>query len=168
VAAAGLIGAAGVHLPLSDYGRNIDLAAAQALNALDADSFVLFTAGLSALVLAGSLIALRSHLLSPCLGCAWIIVAIALFTSVGFFGSCTDGPWIIATSIILYLRAQPSGMSRTGTTVRATPLAPAGRGSTGGGDGGRHVIAHRPRAPAGYGARGAPALSGQGTAPPLP
>lgn len=38
VAAAGFIGAAGVRLALSDYARNIDLAAARALNALDADS----------------------------------------------------------------------------------------------------------------------------------
>lgn len=107
VAAAGFIGAAGVHLALSDYGRDIDPAAAQALNALDADSFVLFTAGLSALVLAGSLIALRSHLLPPWLGWPGIVVAIAIFTPVGFFASCAAGAWIIATSIILYLRAQP-------------------------------------------------------------
>ena len=108
VAAAGFIGAAGIHLALSDYGRDIDPAAAQALNTLDADSFVLFTAGLSALVLAGSLIALRSRLVSPWLGWAGIIVAIAIFTPIGFFASCAAGAWIIATSIILYLRGQPA------------------------------------------------------------
>ncbi len=108
VAAAGFIGAAGIHLALSDYGRNIDPAAAQALNTLDADSFVLFTAGLSALVLAGSLIAIRSKLLSPWLGWVGIIVAIAVFTPVGFFASCVAGAWIVATSIILYLRGQPA------------------------------------------------------------
>jgi hypothetical protein len=48
VAAAGFLGAAGIHLALSDYGRDIDLAAAQALNTLEADSFVRFTAPLSA------------------------------------------------------------------------------------------------------------------------
>ncbi len=122
VAAAGFIGAAGVHLALSDYGRDIDLAAAQALNALDADSFMLFTAGLSALVLAGSLIALRSHLLSPWLGWAGIIVAIAIFTPVGFFASCAAGAWIIATSIILYLRARPEREVST-TPAAARPEA---------------------------------------------
>lgn len=122
VAAAGFIGAAGIHLALSDYGRDIDLAAAQALNTLDADSFVLFTAGLSALVLAGSLIALRSHLVSPGLGWVGIVVAIAMFTPGGFFASCAAGAWIIATSIILYLRAQPAGETST--------RGPAGRPDT--------------------------------------
>jgi hypothetical protein len=108
VTAAGFLAAAGIHLALADYGRDIDLAAAQALNTLDAGSFVLFTAGLSALILAGSLIALRSDLVPPWLGWAGIIVAIAIFTPVGFFASCAAGAWIIATSVILYLRGRPT------------------------------------------------------------
>ena len=108
VAAAGFVGAAGIHLALSDYGRDLDVAAAQALNTLDADSFVLFTAGLSALALAGSLIALRSGLLPGWLGWAGIVIAIAIFTPVGFFAACAAGVWIIASSIVLYLRGVPT------------------------------------------------------------
>jgi hypothetical protein len=108
VAAAGFLGAAGIHLALSDYGRDIDLAAAQALNTLDADSFVLFSAGLSALVLAGSLIALRGHLFPGWLGWIGIVIAISVFTPVGFFASCAAGAWIIVVSIILYLRGHPA------------------------------------------------------------
>lgn len=101
VAAAGFLGAAGIHLALSDCGRDIDLAAAQALNTLEADSFVRFTARLSALVLGGPLIALRSHLVWLWLGAVGIIVAIAIFRPIGFFASCASGAWIIAASIIL-------------------------------------------------------------------
>jgi hypothetical protein len=108
VAAAGFLGAAGIHLALSDYGRDIDLAAAQALNTLDADSFVLFSAGLCALVLGGSLIALRGHLFPGWHGWVGIVIAIAIFTPVGFFASCVAGAWIIAASIILYLRSHPA------------------------------------------------------------
>ncbi|MGN6871546.1 MAG: hypothetical protein ACTHMY_24380 [Solirubrobacteraceae bacterium] len=127
VAAAGFIGAAGIHLALSDYGRDIDLAAAQALNTLDADSFVLFTSGLSAMVLAGSLIAIRSHVVPAGLGWVGIVVAIAIFTPGGFFASCVAGLWIMATSIILYLRGQParepSGRGRAGRAEAEVEVA---------------------------------------------
>lgn len=103
VVAAGLLGAAGIHFALADFGRDVDPAAAQALNALDADSFVVFTAGLSALVLAGSLIALRTRLLPAWLGGTGIIVAIAIFTPASFFASCAAGAWIIVVSAMLYL-----------------------------------------------------------------
>lgn len=63
VTAAGFLGAAAIHLTLSDYARDLDPAAVQALNALDGDSFVLFTTGIATIVLAGSLIAVRSRLL---------------------------------------------------------------------------------------------------------
>jgi hypothetical protein len=116
---AGFLGAAGIHLSLSDHGRDLDLAAAQALNAFDADSFVLFTAGLSALVLAGSLIALRSQLLAPSLGWVGTVIAIAIFTPVGFFASCAAGAWIIAVSLVLYVSGQrPADVSAPATAAR--------------------------------------------------
>jgi len=100
--AAGLLGAATIHLALSEYTRDLDLSAAQALNALGADSFILFTTGIATLVLAGSLIALRSRMLPSWLGWLGIPVAIAMFTPVAFFAACVAGAWIILASLLLY------------------------------------------------------------------
>jgi hypothetical protein len=51
--AAGFLATAAIHFALANYGRDLDAAAAQALNALDADSFVPLT---------------------TCIAAAWIIV----------------------------------------------------------------------------------------------
>lgn len=101
VTGAGLLGAAAIHLALSDYARDLDPAAVQALNALDADSFLLFTTGIATIVLAGSLIAIRSRLLPSWFGWVGIPVAIAMFTPVGFFAACVAGAWIIVASVTL-------------------------------------------------------------------
>lgn len=116
--AAGLLAAATIHLALSEYTRDLDLSAAQALNALSADSFILFSTGIATLVLAGSLIALRGHMLPTWLGWLGIPVAVAMFTPVAFFAACVAAIWIIVTSLLLYmnggvgaprLTAAPSG-----------------------------------------------------------
>jgi hypothetical protein len=127
VAAAGFLGAAGIHFALADFGRDIDPAAAQALNTLDADSFVVFTAGLSGMVLAGSLIALRTWLLPAWLGGTGIIIAIAIFTPVGFFASCAAGAWIILISAMLYLGGEttPGPSSPAPGARRRAPTEPA-------------------------------------------
>jgi hypothetical protein len=134
VMAMGFLGAAAIHLALADYARDLEPAGAQALNSLDADSFLLFTTGIATLVLAGSLIALRSPLLPAWLGWTGIPVAIAIFTPVGFFAACLGGVWIIATSLLLYARGeQPdtggtrdrvSSNGSTDTASSGTGLAP--------------------------------------------
>jgi hypothetical protein len=111
--AAGFLGAAAIHLALADYARDVNFSAAQALNALDADSFLLFTTGLATLVFAGSLIALRSRLLPSWLGWPGIVIAIAMFTPVGFFAACLAGAWIIVVSLSLYASGdEPAGGGR--------------------------------------------------------
>jgi hypothetical protein len=109
LSAAGFLAAAAIHLALSDYARDLDPSAAQALNALDADSFLLFTTGIAMLVLAASLIAIRSQLLPAWLGWMGIAVTVAMFTPIGFFAACVAGAWIIVTSLILFVAAERSG-----------------------------------------------------------
>lgn len=105
--AAGFLGAAVIHLALSDFARDLDSSAAQALNALGADSFLLFSTGLAVLVLAGSLVVIRARLLPAWLGWSGIVVAIAMFTPVAFFAACIAGAWVIVTSLLLYANPEP-------------------------------------------------------------
>ena len=121
--AAGFLGAAAIHLALADYARDLDPSAAQALNALGADSFLLFTTGIGVLVLAGSLIALRGPSAATWLGWTGIVVAIAMFTPVGFFAACVAGVWIIVTSAVLYLRGEAK-LEVFGRAPAARPDAP--------------------------------------------
>lgn len=111
--AAGFLGAAAIHFALADYARDLDLSAAPALNALDADSFILFTAGIATIVLAGLLIALRSRMLPVWLGWIGIPVVAAMFTPVGFFVACVAGAWIIVASLVMYASDdQPDGATK--------------------------------------------------------
>jgi hypothetical protein len=137
--AAGLLGAAAIHLALSDYARDLDAAAVQALNALDADSFLLFTTGIATIVLAGALIAIRGRLLPTWFGWLGVPVAIAMFTPVGFFAACAAGAWIIVASLMLSVTeeqafAEGDRDRRTPSTGSAEPsgdrgLAPTAIGS---------------------------------------
>jgi hypothetical protein len=79
-------------------------AALQALNAISADTWVAFNAGLGVLMLgaAGSLLSRKA---SPVLGWIALAAGIALFIPFAdFAGLIVSGLWIIATSIILFRR----------------------------------------------------------------
>jgi hypothetical protein len=130
--AAGLLGAATIHLALSDYARDLDPAAVQALNALDADSFLLFTTGIATIVLAGALIAIRGRLLPTWFGWVGILVAITMFTPVGFFAACVAGAWIIVASLVLSMTEEQAFAE--GDRDRRTPRAGSAKPS---GDAGR-------------------------------
>ncbi len=131
VTAAGFLGAAAIHLALSDYARDLDPAAVQALNALDADSFLLFTTGIATMVLSASLIAIRSRLLPTWFGWVGIAVAIVMFTPVGFFAACVAGAWIIVASLLLSVTDEPAFPTEDGD--RVTPRTGAGAASGGSG-----------------------------------
>lgn len=122
LAAAGVLGAAAIHLALSDYARDLDPTAAQALNALDADSFLLFTTGMATFVLAASLTAIRGRLMPSWLGWIGIPTAVAMFTPVGFFAGCIAAVWLIATSLILFASGQrpAEGASQLSEADRAS------------------------------------------------
>lgn len=80
MAAAGFLAAAGLHLALADYAGDVQPAAAQAMNAIDADFFLPFSTGVAALVFATSLLAIRTRLLPPWLGWVGILLFIVFFT----------------------------------------------------------------------------------------
>jgi hypothetical protein len=114
VAAGGFLAAASLHFALADYATDVQPAAAQAMNAIDSDFFLPFSTGIAALVLAGSLIAIRTKVLPPWLGWVGILLFIVSFTPVGFVAFGLAGLWIIVVSVLLYLR---------GETVAAVPAA---------------------------------------------
>jgi hypothetical protein len=110
VAAAGLLGSAAVHLALSDHAGDVQPAAAQAMNAIDGYAIVPFAVGLVTMVLATSVAAIRGAPLPTWLGWAGVALFVGSFTPVAFFAVVLAGIWILAASVVLYLRsgsAQP-------------------------------------------------------------
>jgi hypothetical protein len=102
--AAGLFGAATIHLALTDLADEIRPAAAQALNALDNDSWIAFAGPAAMFVLGGSLAAIRSTVLPTWLGWVGVVLFVTQFTPVGFFSALLALIWIIVVSVLLYLR----------------------------------------------------------------
>jgi hypothetical protein len=113
-AAGGFLAAASLHFALADYATDVQPAAAQAMNAIDSDFFLPFSTGIAALVLASSLIAIRTKMLPLWLGWVGILLFIVSFTPVGFVAFGLAGLWIIVVSVLLYLR---------GETAAAAPAA---------------------------------------------
>lgn len=115
VAAAGFLATAAVHLALADGGNHhYSTLALQALNGLDADIYPVFTSGLGIMLLgaAGSMIPQADRWL----GWIALVLGIAIFTPLGFFALLGSGVWIIATSLVLFMR-------RAGDTGAASQLA---------------------------------------------
>jgi hypothetical protein len=121
LAAGGFLAGAGIHFALADYAKDIQPAAAQALNALDSDFFLPFSTGIAALVLASSLLAIRTKLMPPWLGWVGILLFIVSFTPVGFIAFGLSGIWIIVASVLLYLH----GDAATVAPAAAGPGTPS-------------------------------------------
>jgi hypothetical protein len=98
---------AAIHFTLADVGGDVDAAAAQALNALDSDSFFAFAPGIAVLLLATALVARRTAILPAWLAWSAFVIFLASFTPAGFFAFILSGLWIIVVSVLLY-RAQPA------------------------------------------------------------
>jgi hypothetical protein len=118
VAAAGFMTAATLHFALADYADNIQPAAAQAINAIDNDFFAPFAFGLLTLVLATSLMTVRSGLLPKWLGWVGIVLFVIAFTPAGFIAFGLGGIWVIVVSILFYVRGE-------GTAAGGPPAQPA-------------------------------------------
>jgi hypothetical protein len=121
ITAGGFLAAAGIHFALADYAEDIQPAAAQALNALDADFFLPFSTGLAALVFSSSLVAIRTKVLPTWLGWVGIVLFVVSFTPAGFISFGLGGIWIIVVSILLYLRGETAAVAPAATG----PAAPA-------------------------------------------
>jgi hypothetical protein len=127
VAAGGFLAGAGLHFALADYADDVQPAAAQAMNAIDNDFFLPFSTGIAAMVLAMSLLAIRTRLLPPWLGWIGVVLFIVFFTPVGFVAFGLSAIWIIAASVMLYLRGETSPVARPagGDPPRAGGTGPA-------------------------------------------
>ena len=123
--AAGVLGAATVHFALADYGDQISPAAAQALNAIDADYFLAFSVGVVTLVLAMSVAALRTDLLPTWAGWAGIVLFVVSITPVGFVAVALSALWIVMASVLLYRSGAPAASDRPLTGARGPHLEPA-------------------------------------------
>jgi hypothetical protein len=107
VSAAGFLVAAGVHYALADAGKHhLPTAAMQALNALDADNYLVFVGGLGVMMLgaAGAMIP-RSDAYRW-FGWASLVLGVGIFTPVGFFAMLLTALWIVVVSIVSF-RQQP-------------------------------------------------------------
>ncbi len=109
VAGVGFMTAATIHFALADYSDDIAPIAAQAVNAIDSDFFLPFVAGLSSLILASSLLALRTGAFLP----RWaailgVVIFVITFTPLGFISFILAGLWLVAISIRLYLAGEPA------------------------------------------------------------
>jgi hypothetical protein len=106
VAASGFIVTALIHFALADAADQNGTAGAslQALNALDAASWVAFNAGLGVLMLAaaGALLSRKAY---PAAGWIALLAGVALFIPFAdFVALIVTGLWLIAMSIVLYRR----------------------------------------------------------------
>jgi hypothetical protein len=104
LAGAGWLVAAVVHFTLTDAAnqKGMDGGALQALNALDANTWVIFNSGMGVLLLGagGSLLARKVR---PVLGWFALVIGILLFIPFAdFFALIASGLWIIVTSVQLY------------------------------------------------------------------
>jgi hypothetical protein len=106
IAAAGFLVAATIHLALADGAHKHHLvpSALQALNALDNDSFIPFSAGIGIMLLGVAVANLRMRVLNRWLGWATLVIGIAAFTPAGFFAFLASGVWIVVVSVLLFLR----------------------------------------------------------------
>jgi hypothetical protein len=102
VGAAGFTAAASAHFAVADYGDELQPAAAQAVNTIDADLFLAFSMGVVTLVLALSLAALRSAVLPRWTGWAGIVLFVASVSPAGVVGVPLCVFWILMASILLY------------------------------------------------------------------
>jgi hypothetical protein len=106
LSAGAFVASAFIHFALADAADTVSASTVQGLNALDADSWVLFNPCLGVMMLgaAGSLIASAR----PYRVLGWIAlpVGIALFIPFAdFFGLLLTGIWILVVSVMLYRRS---------------------------------------------------------------
>lgn len=113
ISAAGYLVAAGIHLALAQaVHHGIGPLGAQALNALDAEDFQVFAIGTAIALLGAGSVMTRSPGLTRWLGWVALLVGVASFTPIGFFGFLAANVWIAVISIRLSIsagRALPEG-----------------------------------------------------------
>ena len=106
ISAAGYLVAAGIHLALAQaVHHGIGPLGAQTLNALDAEDFQVFAIGTAIALLGAGSVMTRSPGLTRWLGWVALLVGVASFTPIGFFGFLAANVWIAVISIRLSISA---------------------------------------------------------------
>ena len=103
--AAGFVLAAVTHLSLADGGdHHLSSAAMVALNALDADNYLAFVAGLGVMLVgaAGAIIPRTGGV--RWFGWTALVLGIGMFTPVGFFALLLTALWIIVVSVLRFTK----------------------------------------------------------------
>lgn len=108
VAAAGMLIFAGLGVTLADGADNLEPSAMQAINALNVHMYLPLAGGIVTFLVATGLVGIRTKVLPRWLAWAAIVIAILVFTPVGFFAFLGSIPWVLVTSIVL-LRGRPGG-----------------------------------------------------------
>jgi len=116
VAAAGFTTAAAAHFAVAANAEELEPAAAQAVNTIDADLFLGFSMGLGTLVLAMSVAALRSDVLPTWSGWAGVALFVVSVTPVGAVAFPLWVLWILMSSVMLYRRDAGVSARRTAAT----------------------------------------------------
>jgi hypothetical protein len=119
---------AGLHFALGDTPGRLDPGAAQALNVLSNDAGIAATiGGLSTLLLATGVVALRARLLPAWLGWVTIVMGVVALTPIAFAAFIAMAPWSLIVSILLYRREQ----GEVQAPATATPPTPAAAAASG-------------------------------------
>jgi len=103
VAAVGILIFAGLLFTLGDAADTLEPEATQTLNALNADFFFPLGGGIATFLFATGLVVVRRGGLPVWLGWAALVVAVAIFTPLGFFAFLAFIAWVLVASVVLAL-----------------------------------------------------------------
>jgi hypothetical protein len=104
--AAGGAVASTLSIALAESVDDIDPTAFEAVNAIAFNYFIPFAVGFSTFLLATGISAIRHGALPGWLGWSAIVLGIATYTPVGFFGFVLGLLWVLVASVLLTMRAR--------------------------------------------------------------
>ena len=108
VAAVGNLIFSGLSFTLGDAAADLEPAAVQALSALNSDFFFPLAGGIATLLFACGLASVRGAALPAWLGWSAMVIAVAVFTPLGFFAFLASILWIVVTGIVLSTSGSPA------------------------------------------------------------
>lgn len=111
-----LVGGA-LQFAAGESADQISPAAIETLNAITVNFWFPYIAGIAIFMLATGVASLRHRALHPALGWTALALGILGITPLGFFAFLASGLWILAASVVLYLRDDAD--------APAAPAAPA-------------------------------------------
>ena len=104
VAATGLLISAGLTFAVVEAAKEVDQpTAAQTLHALSLNLFFPLAGGIVTLLVATGLASISTKAVPLWLGLAGLVIAVAVFTPLGFFGFLASIAWVLVTSIVLWV-----------------------------------------------------------------